>query len=76
MEKIVKQHKRRRSYRVISNLELIFKEFELAKNLGPIILDEQKNNLKRQFLKLLDPITKAKESHQEFSFKFENLEQA
>jgi sorbitol-specific phosphotransferase system component IIC len=73
MENIVKQHKRRRSYKIITCLDLLFKEFELAYNLGPVIPDKQKTSFKRQFLTLLDPLPSFVELPQEFSFKIESL---
>jgi hypothetical protein len=68
-----KPSQKRKKSSVISNLELIMKEFELAYNLSPGITVAMKKELKKEFLRILGPITKTVLRSRKFSFDLEKL---
>jgi len=63
----------RKSSSVIHNLELLIREFELAYNLSPGITVAMKKELKKEFLRILGPVSETVIRSRKFSFDLENL---
>ena len=68
-----KPNSKRKSPSVIHNLELIIREFELAYYLSPGITVAMKKELKKEFLRILGPLSQTGIRSRKFSFDLEKL---